>query len=60
METTTRIERENAVIAKAEANIAAGLGIEFEDAELWLKARDRNDAASPPGSAKHLPTPGGS
>lgn len=47
-EREARILREEAVIAKAEADIDAGLGIEFEEAEAWLAGLDDNPDAPPP------------
>ena len=47
-----RVECERAIIAKAEADIDAGLGIDDDDLEKWLDALDHNPDAplpSPPG-----------
>ncbi len=38
----SRIKREEAIIAKAEADIDAGLGIEDDEVEAWLDALDHN------------------
>ncbi len=43
-----RIEREEAIIAKAEADIDAGLGIEDDDLEAWLDALDHHPDAPLP------------
>lgn len=40
-----RVQREAAVIARAEADIDAGLGIDDEDLEVWLDDLDRDEAA---------------
>lgn len=40
-----RIQREAAVIARAEADIDAGLGIDEESLEGWLDNLDRDEAA---------------
>lgn len=37
-----RIEREEAIIARAEADLDAGLGIEDDDVEAWLDALDHD------------------
>ncbi len=54
-----RIEREEAVIAKAEADIDAGLGIEDDDVEGWLDALDQNPNAPLPCPQSSLRPPGG-
>ncbi len=41
-------EREEAIITKAEADIAAGLGIEDDDVESWLDALDQDPDAPAP------------
>lgn len=46
-----RIQREEAVIAKAEADIDAGLGIEDEHVEAWLDTLDHDPDAPLPGPA---------
>ena len=43
-----RLEREEAIIAKAEAEIDAGLGIEDADVEAWLDALDEQPHAPHP------------
>ena len=43
-----RIEREEAIIAKAEADIDAGLGIEDGEAEAWLDLLDHDPNAPLP------------
>lgn len=43
-----RIGREEAIIAKAEADIDAGLGIGDDDLEAWLDDLDNNPDAPPP------------
>ncbi len=44
-----RIQREAALIAKAEADIDAGLGIADGDLEQWLDALDRDSTTPKPG-----------
>ena len=44
----TRIAHEEAVIAKAEADIDAGLGIGDEDLEAWLDSLDLDEASPLP------------
>ena len=43
-----RVEREEAIIAKAEADIHAGLGIEADEVEAWLNTLDHDPDAPPP------------
>ena len=43
-----RIAREREVVARAEAAIDAGLGIEFEDLEAWFDALDLDENAPMP------------
>lgn len=58
MERLDRIQRENAIIAKAEANIAAGLGLEFGDVERWLSSLDGPVELPFPQPSPYLPVPG--
>ena len=43
-----RVEREEAIIAKAEADIHAGLGIEADEVEAWLNTLDHDPDAPLP------------
>jgi predicted transcriptional regulator len=43
-----RVEREEAIIAKAEADIDDGLGIDDDEVEAWLDSLDRNSEAALP------------
>ena len=47
-EREARIRYERAVIARAEADIDAGLGIEEDDMEAWLEELERNPDAPLP------------
>jgi predicted transcriptional regulator len=47
-EREARIRHESALIAKAEADIAAGLGIDHDVVEEWLDALDRGENPSMP------------
>ncbi len=47
-ERRARIQREAALIAKAEADIDAGLGIADPDLERWLDALDHDETRPPP------------
>jgi hypothetical protein len=44
----SRIRREEAIIARAEADIDAGLGIDDDDLEWWLDALTRDENAPLP------------
>jgi predicted transcriptional regulator len=46
------MQREDAIVAKAEADIAAGLGIDDDQVEAWLDALDR-DPHTPLPSSRH-------
>lgn len=50
-----RVQREAAVIARAEADIDAGLGIDDEDLEVWLDDLDRDEAAPLPAPRSNGP-----
>ncbi|MDR3522869.1 MAG: hypothetical protein P4L66_02075 [Acetobacteraceae bacterium] len=45
----SRIQRETAIIARAEADIAAGLGLGGDDVEAWLRALDIDANTPMPG-----------
>lgn len=47
-ERIARMAREEAIIAKAEADIDAGLGIEDDDVEAWLDLLDQDPEAPLP------------
>ncbi len=49
---SARIQREEAVIAKAEADLGAGLGIEDDDVEAWLDALEDDPSAPLPDPQK--------
>ena len=53
-EAEARAAREEAIIAKAEADIDAGLGVDDADVESWLDALDCNPDAPIPGGRSGL------
>jgi hypothetical protein len=48
VERHARVWRERALVAQAEADIDAGLGVEWAEVEAWLHQLDRDENASPP------------
>lgn len=52
-----RIEREEAIIARAEADIDAGLGIDDDDLEEWLDALDQDENTPLPSPRGTAPAP---
>jgi hypothetical protein len=50
-EQATRVRREADIIAKAHADIDAGLGIEDDDLEAWFDRLDQDENAPPPAVA---------
>jgi len=54
-ERLSRIQHEEAIIAKAEADIDAGLGIDDDDLERWLDALDLDENAPLP-TPRNVPT----
>lgn len=47
-ERKSRIARESTIIARAEADIASGLGVDDDDLETWLDALDQDENAPLP------------
>ncbi len=46
-----QIKREAAILAKAHADIDAGLGIEDDDMRAWLDRLDHDESAPMPGNS---------
>jgi hypothetical protein len=56
-ERAERLQREAAIIARAHADIDAGLGIEDDDLEAWLDRLDQDENAPLPTGASEVTRP---
>jgi len=56
-ERVERLQREAAIIARAHADIDAGLGIEDDDLEAWLERLDQDENAPLPIGASEITRP---